>query len=377
VKAAAHRACGAERLVLVLLALSLLGCGRSFRAARFTEPVSMAPLADATVSVQAGRALVTEEVFTSGVGDGTALAVEIGVTNAGREPYTLSAASFSCRMDLSADSPNETLSLTPAGGGEGSFPDGLAPDDMQLGSTTLAPGGSARYWVVFRGYRFRGSEAPRKITVSLPDQRGRRIELVIADPARGSLRWEVNPASSGWTYGVQNMALVAPGLTAMGMGAQIARVARAGPIVWDVGLSSRMVVQSQGRLTTSMSTPAPTTFTNIGVNAHVAWPLVRWGGWLDPRSFGIYAGGEAGLLIAVEKPPPEGEMPDPPSTYGALAVEGGVELDIGAVRAAATPFPVSFATPPLFRWSVRAGYTHWFVDGLNSAGYVTSLRLAW
>jgi hypothetical protein len=367
------------RLVaLALLATALLGCGRSFRAADLTQPVSMSALADATVSVQAGRLFVTEEVFTSGIGDGTALAVELGITNAGREPYTLSAASISCALELSPELRGETLSLTPAGGGEGPFPTDLAADDMMLGSITIAPGQSGRYWVVFRGYRYAGSDVPRKITVSLPDPRGRRIQLVIADPARGQLRWEVKPATSGVTYGVQNTALLAPGLTATGMSAQISREARVGRFLWDVGLTSRLLVQTQGRLTpaTSMST-SPTTFSGAGVNAHVTWPLARWGGWQDPRWFGLFAGGEAQFLIAVDKPPAEGEAVKTPTVHGALAAEGGVELDIGAVRAAATPFPISFSGPGLPRWSLRFGYTHLFAGGLNSGGYVTSLRLAW
>jgi hypothetical protein len=365
--------CLALRLAaLALIAAGLYGCGNSFRAARLTRPVSMSPLADATVSVEAGRVFVTEDVVGSGLGDGSALAVELGITNAGREPYQLSAASISCWMELSPDLPGETLSLTPAGGGEGSFPEDLAPDDMKLGSTTIPPGQTRRYWVVFRGYRYPGSEVPRRITVLLPDPRGRRVEVVIADPARGQLRWEVNAAASGLTYGLQNISLLAPGLTAMAMSGQVARVARAGPILWDVGITARTLVQLEGRLVSKTSS-----FSGIGATAHVTWPLAKWGAWQDPRWFGLYAGGEAQVLTALEPPPEAGEPMRQPKIYGVLAAEGGVEFDIGALHPAATPFPISFTGPALPRWSFRVGYTHWFVDGLNSGGYSTLLRLAW
>src|SRR5262245_8938944 len=117
-----HPALALRLLALGLLAVAVLGCGRSFRTASLTQPVSMSPIVDPIIGVQAGRVMVTDDAFTGGMGDGSALAVEIGVTNAGREPYTLSAASFSCWLELSPDRPGETLSLTPAGGGAGAMP---------------------------------------------------------------------------------------------------------------------------------------------------------------------------------------------------------------------------------------------------------------
>jgi hypothetical protein len=114
-----------------------------------------------------------------------------------------------------------------------------------------------------------------------------------------------------------------------------------------------------------------------GLNGHVAWPFTGWGAWQDPRRVALFAGGEAQGLIAVMHPTPAGEMPPKPILHGALSVEGGVEFDIGAVRRAPSPFPISWAGPPLPRWTIRFGYTHWFVNGLNSGGYMTSFRLAW
>ena len=367
-----HPALALRLAALALLALSLLGCGPSFREARLTQPISMSPMADATVSVEAGRVLVTENILHSGMDDDSALVVELGITNAGREPYTLSAASISCWMELSPDAPGETLSLTPAGGGEGSFPADLSLEDQQLGSTTIPPGESRRYWVVFRGYRYAGSDVPRKISVLLPDPRGRRIRVVIADPARGQLRWEVRPKRSGFMYGIQNTSLLASGLSATGIAGNLALVVRAGPILWDVGITTRLLVQSQGGLDSPTSS-----FSGNGVTAHVTWPFFRWGAWQDPRGFGIYAGGEAQLLAAIQPPPRSGEQPPDPIVYGTLAAEGGLEFDIGALRPALSPFPISYSETALPRWTFRLGYTHVFAGGLNSGGITSTFRLAW
>jgi hypothetical protein len=353
-------------------ALVALGCGPSFRAAQLTQPVSMSPMTDATLSVEAGRVLVTDNVLVSGMGEDTALAVELGITNAAREPYSLSAASISCWMELSPDAPGETLSLTPAGGGEGAFPAGLALEDQQLGSTTIPPGETRHYWVMFRGYRYPGSDVPRKITVLLPDARGRHVQVVIADPAHGQLRWQVNPAASSIMYGIQNTALFASGLSVTSMAANLGLVMRAGPILWDVGLTSRLLVQQRGGLNSPTSS-----FTGSGVTAHVTLPFAGWGAWQDPRLFGIYAGGEAQLLMAIQPAPRSGEDPPQPIVYGSLAAEGGVEFAIGALRPAPSPFPISYTGSPLPRWMFRLGYTHVFVGGLNSGGYTTTLRLAW
>ena len=68
-------------------------------------------------------------------------------------------------------------------------------------------------------------------------------------------------------------------------------------------------------------------------------------------------------------------MPQP-EAHGALIGEGGIEFDIGTLRPAATPFPISFAGLSAPRWSLRFGYSYWRAGGGDSHGYVTSLRLA-
>jgi len=351
-----------------------LGCGGQFRPMTLPGPISMSPMSDAALSVELGRVFVTADVLKSGMGEESAIVVVLGITNNGREPFTLNAGSMSCWMKLSPDRPGETRSLTPAGGGEGDF-QGAELDDLKIGSMTIAPGASSRYWVVFRGYRFAGSDVPRKIVVSLPDARGRRVEVVIADPARGDLRWETAPARTSAAYGVRNTSVFAPGFTATGIAAEISLVTRVGPIMYDLGLTSGMVLESKGRMLSETSG-----FTSTGGNAHLTLPVTTWGNWQDPRQFGIYGG--AGVQLLIEVPGEDHDAKVAPRTYGVISVEGGLELAIGAYGPpTASPFPVSYSGPLLPRWSIRAGYTHWFVRGdnadLSSGGYTTGIRLAW
>jgi hypothetical protein len=360
----------AQRLVFAF-ALATLGCGPTLLAGRLTEPGSIAPMTDATLTVAAGRIFVDERTAKFGMDEDSVLAVELGVTNGDREPYSLSAASISCWLELAPDRPAETRSLTPAGGGEGPFPQGEALDDLKLGSVSIPAGQTRSYWVVFRGYRYPGSDVPRKVTISLPDARGRRVELVIADPARGQLRWEVAPLAGTMIYGIQNIALMGPALDGMGMTALIGNVSRAGPILWDFALTSRTFVLQEGGLMSPTST-----FSGLGVSAHVTLPLAGWGAWQDPRQFGVYAGGEAQVLVPVQRTRQPGEPMPQPNVYGALIAEGGIEFDIGTLRPAATPFPLSFTGLSAPRWSLRFGYTYWRAGGGDSHGYVSALRLA-
>ena len=360
--------------VAFLVALAALGCGSPFRPMTLPRPISMSAMADPTLSVELGSVFVTSDVLKSGMGEDSALAVVLGITNTGREPFTLSAGSMSCWMELSPDLRGETRSLTPAGGGEGDFPGGDL-EDMHVGSATIAPGASRRFWVLFRGYRYAGSDAPRKITVSLPDTRGRRVQVVIADPAHGDLRWETLPSRTGATYGVRTTAIYAPGFTDSEIAPQISLVSRVGPIMYDLGLTSGMVFESKGRALSETSG-----FTTTGGHAHLTWPFVTWGNWQDPRQLGLYGGG--GLQLLIEVPNASHDATVPLRAYGVVALEGGIELDVGAhAPPAASPFPISYSRMLLPRWTIRLAYTHWFIGGdnvdLNSGGYTSSIRLAW
>lgn len=347
------------------------GCTSPFRAARLTQPVSMSPMSDAILSVEAGGIYVTDDLINTGMNEDTVLAVELGITNAGREPYALNAAATTCWMELSPDQPGETLSLTPSAGGEGSFPTDLASQDYTLGSITIPPGQTRKAWLMFRGYRYAGSDVPRKISVSLPDQRGRRVQVVIADPARGQLRWEVKQNTGTLIYGVHNTALFGPELDGMGMAAMLGGIKRYGRLLSSFGVTSRIFIEQEGSLTSPTSS-----FAGTGVFGSVTMPLAGWGAWQDPRQFGVYAGGELQVLTPIQTRASAKNMQGA-EFHGAAAAEGGLEFDIGAVRPAATPFPLSYATLSAPRWALRVGYVHWWTGGGDSNGYVTSLVLAW
>src|SRR6185436_72118 len=82
-----------------------LACGGAFRPMTLPAPISMSPMSDATLSVELGHVFVTGDVLKSGMGEESALAVDLGITNNGREPFTLSAGSMSCWMELSPNLP--------------------------------------------------------------------------------------------------------------------------------------------------------------------------------------------------------------------------------------------------------------------------------
>ena len=112
----------------------------------------MSPMADANLSVQATGVYVTNDLVNFGMTEDAVVAIELNITNAGAEPFALSAAAISCWMELSRDQPAETRSLIAAAGGEGAFPTNAASQDLTLGSTTVAPGQTRLSWVLFRGY---------------------------------------------------------------------------------------------------------------------------------------------------------------------------------------------------------------------------------
>jgi hypothetical protein len=235
----------------------------------------------------------------------------------------------------------------------------------------VPPGQRRAYWALFRGYRFPGSDVPRRIVVTLPGADGRRLTLPLGDPARGLLRWNVPPLTSGFMFGVQNTSLYGAHLEATGIATQVARFVRVGRVLLDAGISSRVLVETRGALASSTSS-----FVGLGLGTHAALPFLTWGPWQEPRSFALYGGGEAQLLVAIEKARMPGDM-TPPSTYGAIAAEAGLELEVGARRPAASPFPLSTVERALPRWLVRVGYTHWWVGRGGSDGYTTSFRIAW
>jgi hypothetical protein len=275
-------------------------------------------------------------------------------------------------MEIDPVHPETGLSLTPVGGGEGRFP-GELPDDPAavLASLTISPGQTRTYWVMFRGYRFPNSDLPRRITLGVPSESKHPLALVIADPARGNVRWNLAPRSSVWTIGLDNASLFGNHLQAMVVGTEFGRLSQVGRLFWEAGLTSAVLIETHGDLTSSTSS-----FAGIGVNALAGTPLVEWGTPQAPRRIDVYGGGAALFLTEIQHQP-VADKTVPPNFYGAFTADAGLELAVGALRPAPTPFPLAAPGRSLPRWSVRAGYTHWWVGHGNADGYTTSLRLAW
>lgn len=329
-----------------------------------THPVVMSPLADATLRAELAQVLVSNNVTLASLNEYSALIVVLRVTNAGHEPYTLNTGSIACWLELSPDRPDETRALAPVGGGEGAVPHG----GTNLGSVTILPGETREAWVRFRGYRYAGSDVPRKVTIWFPDASGRRVELVIADPGRGQ-RWMVEPIAIGLGFGAQDTTLDSSALAARSVAAQLTWVWRMGPLLGDAGWSSRLILQRGGRLISETSG-----FDAFGVHAHLTAPLIHWDTFSSV--LGLYGGGEAQRFDEITHPDSNGLVR---GTYGALSAEGGVELDWGGPPPAPSPFPISFSQPSLPRATLRAGYTYWWTRGndvsANSGGLVITLRL--
>jgi hypothetical protein len=352
----------------VALAVLVAGCGASYRQVRPSEPIGAAA---GNLRVDVQRVFLTDATLDDGVSDGMALVVELAIVNGGSQPYSLKPTSLWCLMQVDARRPNETRLLPPSMNGDGAFP-GSPPEGADLSQIDVAPGQTRSFWVLFRGYQFDGSEIPRRITLTVPDAEGRALELVLADPARGDLRWETPPKGSAWYIGIQNSSFYGSYAQATGVSTRLARLARVGRFLWDAGIVSSVLVQVQGSLRSASSS-----FMGTGLDLHLTLPLFSWGDPSQPIRLGPYAGGQIQTLIAIE-PAPKGENPQAPPVYGEGGPEVGLELDVGALRNAATPFPLSPAgRNPLPRWLIRVGYTHTWIGHGTSDGYVSSVRLAW
>ena len=349
-------------------ALAGLACATTFVPARPNEPVASASGAR---RADVDQVLLTDEVPLDGLGNDSAIVFELTLTNGGPEPWPVSGALFAGLMVLDPQHPAETRALTPVGGAEGRFSGEVPGEGSLIGELSIPPGQTRTYWVLFRGYRFEGSDVPRRIELRSPTPGGPALELVVADPERGGLRWALPAPKSVWNIGFQNVTLFGEHLRATAVSTVIARRFDLRRAYLDVGLLSGVVIETHGALASTTSS-----FAALGPNVTGTVPLTAWGSELEPRRFGVYAGGSALVLTELQRQPPADPMARP-SFYGALAVEAGLALDIGAIRFAATPFPLSPSSAPPPRWSLRVGYTHWWVDGDGTDGYTTSFRLAW
>ena len=350
-------------------ALALLGCGAAgYREARLTQA---AELVTRDFSIEVSRLYLNEETVTDGVADGTALVVELEITNRGAAPYQLNPGQIWCLLQIDTRHPDETRMFPPSVSGDGPFP-GEVPEAMELPTIDIAPGQTRTTWVLFRGYRFADSDIPRRVSLTLPDARGRTVELVLADPGEGYLRWAVPATHSTFTFGVQSRAVYGGYAQLQMVSTRLSRMARTGNFLWDVGLVSTTVVQVKGPLRSKSSS-----FGGTGFDLHLTLPLWQWGEPAYPIRLGPYVGGELELLIATE-PTQTDTSAQPPPIYGEFSPEIGLEMDVGALRLATTPFPLLAARHnPLPRWLFRVGYTHTWIGHGTADGYLSAFRIAW
>lgn len=351
------------------MTLVVAGCGAgTYRQVRPSERIEAAA---GNLRVDVQRVFLTNDTIDNGVADGMGLVVQLEIANGGPRPYSLKPTALWCLMQVDARNPAETRLLPPSVNGDGAFP-GAPPEGADLNQIDVAPGQTRSFWILFRGYQFAGSDLPRRITMTMPDAEGRALELVLADPARGDLRWEVPPVRSTWFLGVRSGSLYGSYAQATMISTQIARLSRAGPFLWDVGYVSSVLVQVKGALRSSSSS-----FTGTGLDAHLTLPLFAWSDPMQPIRLGPYLGSQTQALIAIQ-PTPGKANPQAPPVYVDGAFEAGLELDVGALRNAATPFPLSVVgTNPLPRWLIRVGYTHDWIGHGTADGYVTGVRLTW
>jgi hypothetical protein len=361
---------GVGRLPRLALALGLVavGCGPTFIAIRPTEPLA----ADAgRVHAEVTRLFLTDEALSRGLADDVDLVVELRVRNDDARERKISPGSFSCLLELDARRPGETLSLLPGGGGAGAFP-GEPPDEGSLlAGVTIAAGQSQVVWAIFHGYRFTGSDRPRRVTLKIPLDDG-VLALDLADPARGALRWEAPALRNGVTIGLRDVSTYGGGLHVTAPGTEITFSRRRGPILWDVGLVSAVVVETKGPLQSVTSS-----FSGTGLTAHLTAPLATWGAPEDARELGLFVGGSASFVVEMLTPSAASENSMKmvgPHIYGFLTAEGGLEFDFGAQRFAASPFPLSPDKRALPSWGFRVGYVQAWTGGASGVGLLTALR---
>jgi hypothetical protein len=352
-----------------MLALALLtaGCAPSYLVVRPSEPLATE---GHHVHVDVTRVWLTEDL-RDGLDDDAALVVELRVRNDDTRPRQISPGSLSCWMILDTRRPGDTRSLLAGGGGEGAFPGQPPAEGSMLLPVTIPPGQSRDVWAIFHGYRFDGSERPRRVTLKVPLDDG-ALELDLADPERGALRWDTPPVRAGLAVGVRNFSLLGGGLRATVPGTELSFVWRRGPLLWDVGLFSSVLIQTQGPLQSGTSS-----FSNFGLQAHLTVPFLSWGLEANPRQLSAYVGGATSGLAELETTAElKANMMNMIGlhTYGFYTAEAGLELDIGAMRFAPTPFPLRPDRRSLPRWIFRVGYIQGWAGGATGGGLVESVR---
>jgi hypothetical protein len=359
----------AARRIVLGLALAV-GCGPSYIQVKPTEPL----WADARrVHVDVTRLWLTDEARDRGLAEEIDLVVELRVRNDDARERKVSPGSLSCWMVLDARRPGDTLSLLAGGGGEGAFPGAPPAEGSMLLPVSIPPSQSRDLWAIFHGYRFEGSDRPRRVTLTVPLDDG-ALTVELADPAHGALRWEAPAAREGAVIGIRNLSLFGGGLHATVPAWELSFAWRRGPVMWDVGIASSVLVQTHGPLQSVTSS-----FGGTGLVAHLTVPVVSWGSPENPRQLSVFAGGSASGLIELVTPEAASSNDMKmigPHAYGFATVEGGLEVDLGALGLAPTPFPLTAARRALPRWFWRAGYVQGWAGGATGGGLLTNLRFS-
>jgi hypothetical protein len=352
---------------IALVALTA-ACGPSYVEVRPTETLAAA---ERGMAVEVTHLWLTDDVRKRGLADDVDLVVELRVRNDGPKARRMSPGSFSCWMALDARRPSETRALLGGGGGAGPFPGELPDEGSLLAPVSVGPGETSTLWAFFHGYRFEGSDRPRRITLDVPFDDG-SVRVVLADPALGDLRWVAQPERTAVTLGLRNVSLVGGRLRATAPSTEIVFSSRRGPVLFDVGLVSTVLVETEGPLRSSTSA-----FTGSGLTAHLTVPFASWGAPEERRELGVYAGGSASFLVEILTPAAaranQMNMLGP-HAYGFFTAEAGLELDLGALRFAASPFPLEPARRMLPSWSLRVGYAQAWADGVTGSGFTTAFR---
>jgi hypothetical protein len=351
------------------LLAGLAGCGAAgYREARLTQP---ALVTSRTFAVQVSRVFLNEETVTDGVGENAALVVELEIENHGAATYRLNPGQIWCLLQIDTRHPDQTRLFPASVSGDGTFV-GFVPEGVEVPPVDVAPGQTRTAWVLFHGYRFADSDIPRRVTLTFPDPEGRTIELVLADPALGYLRWTVPPTHSTVTFGVQDRAVYSSYAQLQAVSTRLSRLARTRRFLWDIGITSTTFIQVKGALRSTSSS-----FGGVGFDFHLIAPVFSWGDPADPVRLGPFVGAEAQLLVATQ-PTQTDPNAAPPPIYGEFGPEVGLEMDVGAVRLARTPFPiVPDRHNPVPRWLFRIGYTHTWIGHGTADGYISGFRIAW
>jgi hypothetical protein len=356
-------------LLAPLLTLMGAACSTALLPATPSEPLRAT---GGGIDIAVDRLLVGDDILASGVDDEAAVGVELTVTNRGAVPYRLNLARTSLWLELDPNHPQDTRSWAPIGAGAGTVPDDNPTVVADMPTLVVDPGHAVQAWVMFFGYRFDGSEVPRRVTVNVPGPDGENLRITVADPARGALRWRLPAQRSQWMVGFHNSSFIGGAFQGLAPATALARVARAGPFLWDIGLVSGVAIQQQGSLTSSTSA-----FSTLGLFAHLTLPVFGWGNGHDHRRVGVYAGGGSAVWVQVLTAE-ETRQKVRAGTTGVLSLDGGLELDVGSRLPATTPFPLDpQARVALPRWLIRIGYAQGWLDGAAAGSLVTSFHLVY